>query len=153
MITKILKIFILLLITSCQRQKVDYNPFEKLDLNQKCAVYFIRSEGDWGDFEKTSEDFALTDKTALKKLKGNWGLSLTDKRMACGFGYIVYITQNDKLVGKIQINEPCGYATTAGGWYDFDKDYYDFIDVSKIAKLDRSTADSIQDALVRKIKE
>jgi len=152
MTTKILQTFMLTLIVSCQPKKVDYNPFHKLDLNQKCSVYFIRSEGDWGNFEKTNEDFVLTDNAALKKLKDNWWLSLTDKRMACGFGYLVFITQNDKLVEKIQINEPCGYAITTGGWYDFNEGYYDFIEVSKISKLNRPTADSVQNAF-RQIKE
>ncbi len=148
MITKTLQILLLIFFISCRPTKIDYNPFDKLDLNQKCSVYFIRSMGDWGDFEKTNEDFVLTDKVALQKLKVNWVLRLTDKRMACGFGYLVYITQNNKLVESIQINEPCGYAITTGGWYDFDENYYNFIDISKVSKLDRPTADSIQKELV-----
>lgn len=148
---KILSIFLITLLIGCKPAKIDYNPFGKLDLNKKCAVYFIRSMGDWGDFEKTNEDFVITDKPALQKLKENWGLRLTDKRMACGFGYLVFITQNNKLIERIQINEPCGYATTTGGWYYFDKNYYNCIDISKIIKFNRPTADSIEHALYEQI--
>lgn len=147
--TKLLSIISLVALISCQPQNVDYRPFDKLDLDEKPAVYFILSEGDWGDFEETNNNFVLTDKVALQKIMDNWRLTKTDNRMSCGFGYLVFITSNNKLIEEIHINEPCGYAVTTGGWYNFDDDYYDFIDLSKIQKLTASQADSIQSALVK----
>jgi len=137
-------ILFLTILAGCTSRQVDYSPFDKLDLEKKCAVYFIRSEGDIGDFENANQDFVLTDKTALHKLKKHWRLTKTDKRMSCGFGYLVFITQDNTLVEEIKINEPCGYATTTGGWYDFDETYYDFIDISKIKAVTRAELDSVQ---------
>ena len=139
---------ILVFLFSCTGRKVDYRPFDKLDLKENCAVYFIRSEGDQGKFENTNQDFEIRDKKALEKLKANWGLRLTDKRKSCGFGYLVFITQNDSLIEKIEVNEPCGYAITTGGWYEFNKRYYDFIDLSKVEKLERKQAEVIQKKLI-----
>lgn len=141
---RLLQIFALFILAGCQSSQADYRPFDRLNLNEDPAVYFILSEGDWDDFEETNKNFVLTDKLALQKIKDNWGLSRTDKRMSCGFGYLVFITSKGKLLEEISINEPCGYAVTTGGWYDFDGDYYETIDVSKIKPLTDSQADSIQ---------
>ena len=82
----------LIALIGCQPSHVDYRPFDKLNLDEEPAVYFILSEGDWDDFEETNKNFLLTDKVALQKIKDNWGLTKTDNRMSCGFGYIVFIT-------------------------------------------------------------
>ena len=124
-------------------------PFSKLDVQEKCAAYFLLSEGDWGNFEKKNQDFVLTDKIALQKLKDNWVLNKSDERIPCGFGYQLFITQNDKVIEVISINEPCGYAVTTGGWYRFDSEYYGYIDLSKIQKLGKQEADSIRMAMVK----
>jgi hypothetical protein len=151
--TKCILLFILTVLIGCNQKKIEYNPFDKINLSEKSEIYFILTEGDWGTFEKTYKDFVLADKSAIQKLKDNWKLYKTDRLMACGFGYFVSLTQNGKVVEQIHTNAPCGYATTTGGWYDFDKSYYDFIDVTKIQALTRSEADSIRLALVRQKKQ
>ena len=89
-------------------------------------------------------NFVITDKREIQKLKDTWGFYKTDKRMPCGFGFVVFITQNGELVEEIAINEPCGYAEISEEWYDFDKSFLDNIDIAKIKKLDKQQSDSIQ---------
>ena len=132
------------IVLSCGSPKQDFEPFHELDLKKSCRVYFILSEGDVGSFEETTSDFVIEDPEEIRRLKADWRFYKTDKRMSCGFGYLVLATVGDSLVREIDINAPCGYATTTGGWYDFGSDYYKSIDVSKIRRLTREQADSVQ---------
>jgi len=133
----------------CKIKTVDYNPFDKVDLDKECAIYFLLSEGDWGEFEKQNKDFVIKDKHAIKTIKENWNLTKTNKRMSCGYGYLVLITQNGKLIERINLNEPCGYAITTGGWYDFNDSYYDYIDLTRIQNLGQVEAHEVQKELTK----
>ena len=95
---------------SCKTKPADCKPFDRLNLNENCAIYFILLEGDRGNFEKANMNFIMTGKLEIQKLKKRWGFYRTDKRKSCGYGFVVFITQNGELVEEIAINEPCGYA-------------------------------------------
>ena len=138
---------------SCKTKPVDCKPFDTLDIKENCIIYFTLSEGDQGDFERINQNFAISDKLEIQKIKQNWGLYKTDKRMPCGYGYVVFITQNDKLVKEIDINEPCGYAIISDEWYDFDNSFFDIIDTSRIERLNMQQADSIQKVFFKQSNE
>jgi hypothetical protein len=145
MLNRILMVLVMaLVVLGCGPSKPDYEPFHDLDLGKSCRVYFILSEGDWGTFEEETKDFVIEDPEAIRRLQADWKFYKTDKRMTCGFGYLVLATVGDSLVREIDINAPCGYAVTTGGWYDFDSDFYESIDVSKVRRLTRQQADSVQ---------
>ena len=94
--------------------------FEKYDFNSgEYSLHGILSEGDPSYFTEEIGDFMITDTIVLNKIKNEWKVPLTDKRMPCGYSYIIVLMKGDSCVDHFGINLECEYLCCDEGWYDF----------------------------------
>lgn len=134
---------IYLLACGCEPRQPDHRPFATLDLSKRCSLCFLAREGDQDDFSEANKHFCISDGAQISKLREHWKFFKTDRRMSCGFGYVILGIEDGVLKEEVKVNAPCGYAVTTDGWYDFSSDYYDCIDTSVILRLTKQEEDSV----------
>lgn len=146
----ILNLFIGLILISCSSQPKDYKPFADYDFNSgDYKLYGFISEGGGGDFFNKHKDFYIDNVDILNEIKSTWTFDSTEKRMACGFEYILCLVKTDSLVIDLSINSECNYMIS-DTWYDFNPNLWTIIPDKQIKHLDRETARQIQEQLFGK---
>ena len=115
---EILFVSIILLFAGCKRLPSEVKFFENYDLSTgeyKLLVFGI--EGEWIDDYR---DFYIDDIEVLKEMQKQWVFKYKSDILACGYGYIVMLVNNDELLKEVAVNVECEYMT---GWIRFPKSY------------------------------
>ncbi len=106
---------ILLTLTSCSSK---FSFFENYDLSSgKYKVLVFADEGDWIE---NYRNFYIDDIETLIKMKKQWVFNQKSEVMPCGYGYNIYLVDEDTILKNISVNIDCEYMT---GWWKFPKEY------------------------------
>lgn len=146
-------LFVIIGLSCSQNSGKDYKVFEAIDFTSgDFKLYGFVTEGDKTKFENEIGDFCISDILTLQKMKNNWVIHKSDKRMSCGFNYILCLVKQDSLIIDFAINTKCGYLTNKNYWYDFDESLLsDF--KNRMNKLTTDSAKIIQNRLMNRVKE
>jgi len=117
--SKILLIFTLILFAGCYEKlsnKITF--FEGYDFSTgDYKLLVFGTEGLWID---DYIDFYIDDIETLKKMQKQWVFKYRTKTLACGYGYIVMLVDNNEVVKETEVNIECEYM---GAWIHFPKSY------------------------------
>ncbi|NLL27527.1 MAG: hypothetical protein GX259_01920 [Bacteroidales bacterium] len=123
---------------------------EKYDFNSgNYKLYGILSEGDPTYFTEKVGDFVISDTITLNKIKKDWCIQFTDKRMSCGYSYLMILMENDSCVYHFGINLYCKYLTCEKGWFKFPENLLNKYENS-VTKIPRQVARDFHDTLISK---
>lgn len=147
----ILYLLIIFLFISCKTSKdVNIPFFDKYDFNSgNYKLYGILSEGNSTSFTEKVGDFVIEDIATLNKIKNDWQIHPTDKRIACGYSYIMVLMKADSCVYHFDINLDCEYLTCEKGWFEFPAKLINKYENSVI-KVQREAASAFQDTLLKR---
>ena len=122
-----------------ERLDKEYRFFGDHDVqNGSYKLLVFGSEGTWIDDYR---DFYIDDPATLSKMKDQWIFKYRTDMMLCGFGYIVKLVDEDKIVAETAINLDCEYIE---GWIYFPEDYLrDHI--SSFKRLTESERDELRE--------
>jgi len=124
--------------------------FEKYDFNSgNYKLYGLLTEGGVTSFTEKVGDFSIEDTTVLNKIKQDWKIHLTDKRMSCGFSYIMVLMKNDSCVYHFDINLECEYLSCEKGWFEFPADLMTKYENS-LTRVPRQVAITFHDTLINR---
>jgi hypothetical protein len=144
-------IFILttILLFSCGKQnEKGIQVFEGYDFNTgDFKLYGLITEGGSTSFTEKVGDFVVSDTVTLNRIKRDWQIYPTDKRMPCGYSYIIVLMQGDSCVYHFNINMDCEYLTCEKGWYEFPADLMNKYENS-VTKVPRDVANAFHDMLI-----
>lgn len=122
--------------------------FKEYDFNSgEYSLHGILSEGDPSYFTEEIGDFIITDTVVLNKIKNEWKVSLTDKRMPCGYSYVIVLMKGDSCVNDFGINLECEYLCCDEGWYNFPAKLLNKYDKS-VVKVPREEARKFHNILI-----
>ncbi len=98
----IISLFTVFLFISCS-PKEEF--FEGYDFNSgDYVLYGLISDGDSTPLSNRVGDFIIRDTMVLNKIKHDWRIRLTDKRMSCGYTYIMILMKADSCVCHFAVN-------------------------------------------------
>ena len=149
MTRQILYILTIILSISCGTPKgKDIRFFEKYDFSSEdYKLYGILTEGGSTSFTEKVGDFVISDTVTLNKIKRDWQIHLTDKRMPCGYSYIMILMKSDSCVYHFDINLDCEYLTCEKGWFEFPEGLLNKYENS-VTKVPRQVASAFHDTLI-----
>ena len=147
------KLFGYLLIMSfligCSNQQ-DIHLFERYDFNSgNYKLYGILSEGGSTSFTDNIGDFVILDTVTLNKIKQDWKIHLTDKRMPCGYSYLMVLMEEDSCVYHFGVNLDCEYLKCEKGWFEFPAKLLNKYEKS-VVRISRQEANALQGTLISK---
>lgn len=85
--------------------------------NGKYRLYFLGTEGEWIEGYK---DFYIDNIPTLVQMKKQWVFRHASDIMPCGYGYTVYLVNENKILKTKAINIEYEYMS---GWIEFPKKY------------------------------
>jgi hypothetical protein len=149
MTKQILYILTIILLVSCRTYKGnDIRFFEKYDFNSgDYKLYGLLTEGGRTSFTEKVGDFVISDTVTLNKIKHDWQIHPTDKRMACGYSYIMILMKDDSCVYHFNINLDCEYLTCEKGWFEFPEGMLNKYENS-LTRVPRQVASAFHDTLI-----
>ena len=117
--------------------------FEEYDFNSgEYELYGIGSEGGRTYFTENVGNFVISDTATLNKIKQDWKIHLTDKRMPCGFSYIMLLMKEDTCVREFRVNLDCEYLICENEWFEFPAKLLNKYENS-VTKISRQEADTV----------
>jgi len=93
----------------------------------------------WGK----EKSFLLSDSASIEKLRNDWKGEATNKVYECGYDYILYVVEGDKIVDKISVNESCKQAVCKHGAFDYKAPVIDGVRNKKFGSIERVGFDSV----------
>lgn len=124
---------------------------EKYDFNSgDYKLYGLLTEGGSTYFTEKVGDFVISDTVTLNKIKRDWRIHFTDKRMPCGYSYLMVLMKDDSCVYHFDINLDCEYLTCEKGWFEFPEELLNKYEKS-VTKVPRQVASAFQDTLISNI--
>ncbi|MDD3771039.1 MAG: hypothetical protein RBT46_07630 [Weeksellaceae bacterium] len=116
--TLILISFIFTLISCSEKLPKEISFFENYDVkNGKYKVLVYGSEGEWIEDYK---DFYIDDVKTLDKMKRQWVFNKKSDVMPCGYGYNIYLVDEENILKNVAVNIECEYMSS---WIKFPKKY------------------------------
>lgn len=92
--------------------------FDSIDL--KSGEYKLLVYGLEGLWIEDYRDFYIDDVKTLEKMKKQWVFTRKVDPKPCGYGYSIYLVNNDSILKKIWVNIDCEYGSD---WVKFPKRY------------------------------
>ena len=142
-------LLVMILFVGCSN-KQNIRFFEGYDFNSgNYKLYGILTEGGPTNFTENVGDFVILDTVTLNKIKQDWEIHLTDKRMPCGYSYIMVLMDKDSCVYHFDVNLDCEYLTCEKGWFEFPAKLLNKYEKS-VVKISRQEARTFHDTLISK---
>lgn len=110
-------------------------------------MYGLLTEGGSTSLTEKVGDFVISDTIKLNKIKSDWQIHLTEKRMPCGYSYIMILMKVDSCVYHFDINLDCEYLTCEKGWFEFPTDLMNDYE-NDVIKVPREVARTFHDTLI-----
>ncbi|MDL2312679.1 hypothetical protein LJC68_07370 [Bacteroidales bacterium OttesenSCG-928-B11] len=124
--------------------------FEEYDFNSgNYKLYGILSEGGETCFTENVGDFVVLDTVTLNKIKQDWEIHHTNKRMPCGYSYLMILMEGDSCVYDFGVNLDCKYLTCDKGWFQFSPKLLNKYK-KMVLRISREEAKALQDTLISK---
>lgn len=143
---RLLLLFLTVILFLSCKEKVQI--FEGYNFNSgEYSLHGILSEGGPTYFTEEIGDFIITDTVVLNKIQKDWKVSPTNKRMPCGFSYIIVLIKGDSCVKDFEINLDCEYLVCDKGWFDFPAKLLNKYDKS-VVKVPREEAREFHEKLI-----
>ncbi len=123
---------------------------DKYDFNTgKYKLYGIICEAKPTNFSNKVESFVVEDTITLNKIKHDWQICYTDKRMPCGITYMMVLMKDDSCVYNFGINLECDYLICNLGWFEFPEKLMNKYE-NLVKRIPNEVAFALHDTLIKK---
>ena len=116
-------LFLLLTLNLLGQDKV-LKDFDLESHDYKFFFFYQENDKRFEDTLPLIKPFVISDKYKLTEIKNDWiATNEVEEMLWCGYDYVIYVVENDTIIGHLNVNTHCGQviAYGIGTSYDFNE--------------------------------